>query len=857
MRRKIDLKLLNFSNAENSRFSYFVLFSIAVNVFFIWLPSYDHVNIAYWINSASYLQNSIPSFFGSSWPGGPFFMSLFVPIGLSYSFSGYSEIISVITLKTILFVFTFFTGMLVYSIISISNRRLGQKLFLFTLLNPGIIYVDYIWTNLDIFPVFFVALFYYFVYYMDKGNETFIDSLLISIPLLIAIFSFYYAVLIIPTIIIFSRNWKERVNFIVSFLVLGIPLYISEIFLFRGGEYDLVGSLVPPTTGLYYQGLQRIITIPSLYLIVSIGLLSLIIPIILKKYGSSPSVPILFILMITLYTSTNAAANNFLWLYPFSILAITENSDDNIKLRSIFITSSFFWTGILFINLYVGTGIQSGIFYFAYDIFHLNILLIHTNYQWIVSTLIYFVVLTCSFIGIIVYVLHYSLQNLYFRQRKPYGKQLGVISHNHNTITRKFRKTFFVVVFIIILIVATIPFNSLMPTLLNNSTVEHAPTEIFLTQYDNGVVAFPIENNTYSVNRNSINFFDNSNIIKMTRNLSKEFINTSVIETFNLNFQSKIELFNTSDFVIYASNSSFLNFSGYRTVTPNFTNAGKLSNLSIPSASTPIELNKFNKNTMVIYNSSYFSSSFYYTMLFKVQHAISPSSHFNQTVLFGLYDGSTSVDFVIYNNSGILSYNNNNNHTNIFNIYSNNSLDGWNILTLHSYKHGLDVGINGLGVFLKGSFFGNGSKLYVGEQGKNQSSHSFNGLVSELYSSRVNLVSSRIYTRIVSSRTNVTCLYNGDKLVINISDSHSGTVVNILRNHLLYSEPLRYLVTGKLDAIPYKLSIKFMELHIMPRDDKGFYLVPVFFAFAFPFIVATIGIIEIYFRRLDEGAGNH
>ena len=843
------MRLLEFSNKEKSKFSKFVLFSIVINIFFIWFPSFDHVNIAEWINSASYLQNSVPSFFNSPWPGGPFFLSLFIPLGLSYSLSGYSEIFSVIILKIILFFFTFITGFLVYSIISKSNKKLGQTAFLFTLLNPGIIYVNYFWSNLDIFPVFFVALFYYFSYYSDSKDKTFVRSLLTTIPLVIAIFSFYYAVLIIPTIIIFSRNWKERINFILSVLILGISLYIAEIFLFRGGEFNLVSSLVPTDTGLYYQGLQRIVIIPSIYLISVIGLLSFVFPLILKKFGFSASVPILLIFMVTLYTSSSAGPDNFLWLYPFSILAITENSSCKPKLSSFLITSSFFWTGILFINLYDGTGIQVGIFYWAYNVLHMNIIFIHTNSQWVISTLIYFIVLTASFIGTIIYVIFYPQKRLNtWNMKQSYNNWVEVHPINR-AINYKHIKSF-VIIFVIIILVTAMLFNCLVPQVLNNSPIKQAPAEIFLTQYPNGVVAFPIKNNTYTVNGNSIFFYKNYNIIKMTRNLSTEYINLSTIETFNSKSLSKIELFNTSDFVIYASNSTFLNLYSYKSIAPNFTNAGKLSMESIPSVSEPIEYNNFSKNTIRIYNSNYFTSSCYYTLLFKVQHDISPSSHFNQTVVFGLYNGSTAIDLVVYNNSGILSYDYNNKHMNINDIYYNNSPDGWNILTLKSNRHGLIVGINGQNLFLNGSFFGGDSKLYIGKQGQNQSTHSFTGMVSQLYSSKVNMISNKIYTSVVSSKSKIISLNVGDKLTVNISDSGSGTILSVIGNRIIYNKPISYLITGKLNAIPYKLSIKFNELHLWPRNNKGFYMVPVFFALSTPFIVAIISIIDIYYKRL-------
>ena len=832
-----------------SRFFQWVAISIIVNIFFIWVPSFDHQNLEFWINNSSYLQNAIPSLSGSSWPGGPFFLSIFVPIGISYSFTGYSELATVVVLKILLFIFTLLTAVLLYVIVSKSNRKFAQTAFIFTILNPGIIYVDYIWAQLDIFPVFFVALSYYFFFYHEKRSNSFVYTFITLIPLFIAIFSFYYAVLIIPTFIVFSRSLRGRINVTASVFLLGILLYVAEIFFFKGGTFDLVSPLVPASNSLFYQGLQRIISIPAPYLIVSIGIMSVMIPVILKKFCFSPSIPIFLTLMALLYTSTNAAANNFLWLYPFSILSISENSRVVPRFRSILITSSFFWTGIVFINLYIGTGIQSGIFYFAYNVFHANILFIHTNYQWVVSTLIYFAVLTTSLTGTVVYLLYFVRKDLSDQTIKEQWKKPVYDSLSPDGTQKKAIKIIIATFFIIVLLTMSLVFNSVIPTSLNNSSIREAPTGTLLTQYFNDVVAFPVENNTYFIKGNTINFYNNGNIVKMTRNLSAEFLNISISENLNLPPQSNIVLVNTSDFQVSEYNSFFFNLSANRAIAPNFTNAENISTVSIPSASGSFQVSNFNADIGMVYNSEYFSSSSFYSILFKVQHATSETSSFNQTVLFGLYSGNVAVNFVIYNNSGILSYNDGNIHKNIIVYGNNNTPDGWNLLTLKSTGNALNVSINGLTVVLNGSFFGNESKLYIGKQPRNNTSHSFTGWISELYSSSLNSNSSSVYDSIISGNNKLVYHNGGNVVRVNISDSQKGTLLIIQGHAISYGAPISYLKIGKLEPIPYGLSITFTSLHIMPRNNRGYYMVPVFFAFSIPYISATLGMIEIYRSR--------
>ena len=741
--------------------------------------------------------------------------------------------------------------------VSNKNKKFAKTVFLFTMLNPGIIYINYIWVQLDIFPVFFVALSYYYIYYYEKRDSSFIYSLISLIPLFIAIFSFYYAVLIIPTIIFYSRSSKQVFNFVVSSLLLGISLYIAELLLFRGGGENLIGVLVPSSNALYYQGLQRVITIPAPYLIISIGLISLFIPLFLRKYKFSPSVPIFFIILAILYTSTNAAANNFLWLYPFSFLSIFESAINVPRKYSILITSSFFWTGILFINLYIGTGIQAGLFYFAYNVFHENILFIHTNYQWVISTLIYFAVLSISLAITIVYVFYFISKNPKPWQFKEFENRE---KKNHLNLFGDRKKTIKICLIslsLVVLLLISVIFNSTVPVLLNDATVHEAPTEVLLAQYSNGVVAFPVLNNTYFDTGNSISFYHNSNLIQMKRNLSAEFINLSIIEKIHLSLNSYVELVNTSDFQIFTSTSYFLNLSNYNIVVPSFTNDRNLSKVSVPSTSRSIQVADLNTNNSIIYNSEYFSSSCYYTMLFKVQHNTSPTSIFNQTVLFGLYNGNTSVDFVVYNKSGILSYNDGNVLENIPVYCINSTADGWNLLTLKSTGNALNVSINGRSVLLTGFFFGGESKLYVGKQQGNDSSHSFTGWVSELYGSSANCVTNRIFDSIISGKNRIIYVNGGNEIRVNISDSQKGTLLTLQEHSISYHLPISDLIIGKLNPIPYSLSITFNWLHIMARDNGGYFMIPVFFAFSVPYISAAIGLIEIYYTRLSKEAGSN
>ena len=122
----------------NLRIYSFIWISILVSAIFICLPFFDNNNLAAWVNALTTLTNSSPALQNSSWPGGPFFLSIFVPLGYFYILTGYSLYHTAILLKIILFVFTILTGYLSYKIAERINPKYSKFTFLFIMTNTEV-----------------------------------------------------------------------------------------------------------------------------------------------------------------------------------------------------------------------------------------------------------------------------------------------------------------------------------------------------------------------------------------------------------------------------------------------------------------------------------------------------------------------------------------------------------------------------------------------------------------------------------------------------------------------------------------------------------------------------------------------
>ena len=114
------------------------------------LPFFDQRNLVTLLWIQSHLYSNRLFFKGVGWPGGPFFLTMWMPSYIVYLVSGFSIYLSLEVMKALLLVMLLLFAFLIYTYTG--ERKDRRTILFFALLNPAVIYVTLIWTQWDIFP---------------------------------------------------------------------------------------------------------------------------------------------------------------------------------------------------------------------------------------------------------------------------------------------------------------------------------------------------------------------------------------------------------------------------------------------------------------------------------------------------------------------------------------------------------------------------------------------------------------------------------------------------------------------------------------------------------------------------------
>ena len=204
---------------------YFLAYTFLV--VFILLPFYDSNNIPLNFASVEAMLNSSPPLDVIRWAGGPFTMSIFVPAYLIYVFSGYNIYYSLLFYKLL---FLFLSSLLALLVSRMTHDISKRKfVFLFILLNPVLIIVNYVWVEIDIFPVFFFTLFYFLLRY--KINIQPIDTIVLSFAFAIAVLFYWYPLIFLPTLILYSKRRQNMRPLIYAIFATSIGIILTLSFI--------------------------------------------------------------------------------------------------------------------------------------------------------------------------------------------------------------------------------------------------------------------------------------------------------------------------------------------------------------------------------------------------------------------------------------------------------------------------------------------------------------------------------------------------------------------------------------------------------------------------------------------------
>ena len=831
-----------------------LLIAFVINIVFIVTPFMDIFNVFGWIHLASYFGANQPIFKNVSWPGGPFYMLVFVPIYFSYIFSDFNLYVVILVLKLILFLFVILTSMLLYRITKADNPKNAKAVLFFALTSPTILAVCYEFTQFDIVPVFFVLFSYYVFYYKAISKNELINESFGIFLFCIAIFFEYYPLLLIPTLLVYSVNNNARLKRLILLLGEGFGFYLFNMYLFRG-SYNYAESFAGGTISNHgLIGLSHYVQLPIFWLYGIIFLVSVIIPVIFKRFRYNQNASYLVVVGIFIYLSPSVLENDFLWLFTFTILLLVDNGGRKISYYTFLLSQLFILVGIIGFNVYDGTGTsqQQGVFYFGYMVFHKNIILLNTQYLYN----LFFFWYNLSLILSLVFTFAYTLSKTSKKVLGSKQESIKTLIDNSMKITSPIKRHFksrshsnkkqgvVLLSVILILLIISYAFNNVYQEIPNTSSLSNFPTAMLSPGY-NGIpgrfAIMNIPNETFQVVGNSVIFEPGASGINMSRDFNNEYFNISFALSIKSAQPGLTPVLKASNVTIGFIRTAALYSSSYSTIPSVYD-----LNMTRSSLNYTSNLTSFPFDT---YQYTGISSSIYHlnsSIIGKTVFLAFKTVQFPKILSIPVYISNSNflTEFAIksYNSAMIACYNTSDNrwHSESFS-FSNDTLSGYNFLLMTFEHNGISIQINGENYTLLGPSWKENSTLTLGVPwGGAATDYSFQGLMSAPL--LVNNFSIRWPTaQVYLTDKNWTKLYNTNdsKATIQISDKQNLTTILVNNDAIKIPEETQDIIFGNFIPGEYVLRIAILSYEVQTSSEIGLYLIPVFFAFVIPYVATS------------------
>ncbi|MHB1440735.1 MAG: hypothetical protein ACYCSO_06905 [Cuniculiplasma sp.] len=814
------------------------------------LPFYDQSNLITVLWISSHFYSFKPPFSNVGWPGGPFFLLVWIPSYSAYILSGFQLFFAYFVLKVILLFLSLGTGFILSNFFS---KDIRFKVLIFIILNPALVFVTLIWMQFDIIPVFF---FTFSMYFLDKPhlNDSFYGTLIAVVLMFIAIFTVYYPLIFIPTLIIFSKNHKQKIYLLSNFLLVGLSFSISDILFFRGTNFSYVVNLAGNgLSSSFYEGLQYFFNIPFFYYILFVATIMILIPFFLHKKGYGLYTSSFILLLVFLYTSASAGFDTYLWLLPFTVLAIFERKKGEIRISHMFMLNIPIFLEALFSNFIMGTGFQQGIFYFGYEVFHINYLFIRTASQFQYFVTLFNSLLMTSIVTILILLLLInkpdnlkSNRDIVPKNEQTYFVSNGKVKSGKNSFSPWYRLFVVILVALVVSVPISFIFNQTY-TNINNSNINSPPIGIFFPSFtqNSGNFAMSVNNLTYINEHNKTIIYPQSPSLGFYRDLGGQLLNLNLSVYLSGNSSGSMNsVINSSLFGMQYDSIQSLNISNY-SFTPSTMNDIKYSMVDTGIIAKPVKVTNFNGSNAIIYTLNDTFLNYYHLIAFK-QNNSTASYHY---LWFASNSNETAgVSMILLNNDlATVSYGN----KSLSISYPKISYNRWSYVLFKISNSSLVFYINGQkeqiasNFFRENNIFSNGSIFRISYANNESLPYNFRGDASPLYSaSTPNFVRSESYyisTRDSIKQVKVNNISN--QINLSILDSSNNTSLSLNGHKYFFQGRLLYLTFGKLTPGYWGLTIIFHNISLRSTFVAGYYLVPIFYFSSLPFLIIPVSVV--------------
>jgi len=496
---------------------------IIVNVpllFYFW----DYFNLNTIIYSSSYLYLGInPYFPGSNYVAAylttPYNLMAFI----FYFLSGYSPSFTYISLKIFGLMIIFFTGFFLIKHAK-SYSGTNKALLLSTIvLDPFILINNDISISTVFIPLLFTFLSVYFIFGKDSDDDLHLVAGIVS--LFIAGFTYYFPLLIFPSLLFFLPSNARRLKFISLSIIIGFIFYLPVTLFHLSSSFT--GTLLGGSPSLYPYSVLNLLPISAqrFVLMDQILVTSLIIgsavifPLAFKKFGFGVEFSTVFVFLFSLLLQPNGTyPDSFLIVVPFEILILSRSQKRKFSYLYSIIPQLFMIPMLIIGQMLNGPGYVTGIYYSLYTAIHQNIVLynIIPDALFVWKLLLLFSIIL-SVIGLIILAREDLSDQI--RKEKQYLKLFSPVKRKKN---KRIIMAVFLLMILFFLVVPTI-FSSNAPNTNSIKSSSTFPALIFTPVSGDGVFVMPSPS-TYSYSGRNVTFEPQSGLLYLQRITQNEYI---------------------------------------------------------------------------------------------------------------------------------------------------------------------------------------------------------------------------------------------------------------------------------------------------------------------------------------------
>lgn len=373
--------------SEKERLVYLSFFIASTLTFIIIIKTIDIYNTKSFLYFSSFYYLSLNPYTYFPLPTPPLILTMLLPQFYLYNITMNLQVASDFLRVTNL-IFSVFSAIITMKIVLkfTNDEKKANAVFYALLFSPFIFFVNYIFNEQDILPIFIMLASFYTLYFQKNLMLKFGGALMLAY----ASFFYYFPVVMIPTLLIYESNKKKLLTLLLLLFVSFSLFYTIFLNVFSWsilengvGAIGTSASTIPLFSilnvipGAYFSSFNQPLSLLSNIFEILSMLLVFIIPILSKHLKKPIFIPLSIIFSVLFLFLKITAVDEFIWMLPFSTICIGAFSSVKLLKTRLLLMQFCLLPAFFLFNMYgaPGYGQGTGIFYLTYSQFHYSIAL--------------------------------------------------------------------------------------------------------------------------------------------------------------------------------------------------------------------------------------------------------------------------------------------------------------------------------------------------------------------------------------------------------------------------------------------------------------------------------------------------